>query len=45
MMCDGVTEMNFLDALDLITEWRYDGNNVELLKDGKPVMKLVPGIK
>lgn len=44
MMCDDNTEIEFLIALDEITVWKYDGNNVELLNDGKVVMILVPGI-
>lgn len=45
MMCDDNTEFEFLNALDEITDWKYDGNNVELLSDGKVVMILVQVIK
>lgn len=45
MMCDVNTEMEFLDALEKVNSWKYDGDNFELLNDEKPVMILVSGIK
>lgn len=42
MMCSGTTEQDFLTAINQVTNFKMDGNTLNLLNGAATVMSLVP---